>query len=151
MYLAGDSLFFIYEAQDYLKTPVLLLFGPMGGIFPAHSHYVYLKKNVSSYRNLIRSYRRALKSAKNCNLAWMAKFNVFWKFSGGLEAKEWRKNPSKKKYCSTQKLLTWFWFALYFCPTPQNQIFSSKLQSWKLFQVLSTFWLFFWHSAIKKK
>ena len=41
MYLAGDSFFFIYEAQDYLKTPVLLLFGPMGGIFPAHSHYVY--------------------------------------------------------------------------------------------------------------
>ena len=27
----------------------------------------------------------------------MAKFNVFWKFSGGLEAKEWRKNIVLRK------------------------------------------------------
>ena len=39
----GQGLFFyIYEAQDYLKTPVLLLFGPMGGIFPVHSHYTFI-------------------------------------------------------------------------------------------------------------
>ena len=60
----GRGLFFyIYEAQDYLKTPVLLLFGPMGGIFPVHSHYVFYIciKLYPINRNLIR-YGSSLKS-----------------------------------------------------------------------------------------